>query len=166
MKVLELLDEFESKLEVSSSIPFSGKILIDRNEISNLLKEIQLLLPDEIKHAKWIKDERNKIIDDAKRDADRIVNEAQTKETQILRGAKDQFDHLLDEHKVVELARQKSDMILSKAKADAEEIKKNAFLYSYDIISKAYNNMIDVTELLENNKNELKKYIDGQEKNK
>ncbi|MCK5762484.1 MAG: ATPase [Clostridiales bacterium] len=159
MKVLELLDEFESRLEISSSIPFSGKILIDRNEISNLLKEIQILLPDEIKHAKWIKDERNKIIEDAKRDADRIVGEAQTKESQIIKGAQNQYDHILDEHKVVEMAKQRAEIILSKAKIDAAEIRQNAFQYSMDIIDKAYQNMNEITEMLEKNREELKTYV-------
>lgn len=159
MKVLELLDEFESRLEISSSIPFSGKILVDRTEISNLLKEIQLLLPDEIKHAKWIRDDRNNIIEEAKKDADLIVSEAKAKEAEILKGAQEQFEAKLDQHKIVELARQKAEQLLSQAKKDSEEIRQGAFRYSLEIVEKARQNMADVTRLLDDNVEELRGFV-------
>lgn len=163
MKVLELLDEFESRLEISSSIPFSGKILVDRGEVSNLLKEIQLLLPDEIKHAKWIRDDRNNIIEEAKKDAEMIVSQAQSKEQEILKNAQDQFDDMLDRHKLVEAARQKSEMIMAKARSEAEEIKQNALQYSMDIIEKAFHNMDEITQLLDKNRMELQSFIKSEE---
>jgi vacuolar-type H+-ATPase subunit H len=159
MKVLELLDEFESRLEISSSIPFSGKILVDRSEINNLLKEIQLLLPDEIKHAKWIRDDRNNIIEEAKKDANLIVSEAKAREREMLIGAQEQFDSMLDQHKLVELARQKAEQIILKSKRDSEDIRQGAFRYSLEIIEKAHNNMTEVTQLLEKNRNELRSFI-------
>jgi cell division septum initiation protein DivIVA len=166
MKVLELLDDLENLLEAASTVPFSGKIMVDRNDVSNLIKEIQILLPDEMKHAKWIKDERNKIIEDARRDAQRIVDEAQRKEDEILNGAKNQFDDILDEHKIVELARQKSEKMLFKAQQEASDIRKNAFLYSYDIIEKAHHNMDEILKILQKNKYELEEYINKNEAKK
>lgn len=159
MKVLELLEEFEERLETSSTIPFSGKIVIDREEINNFIKEIQLLLPDEMKHAKWIKDERNKIIEDANRDAKDILEEANAKEQEILSGAKEEYEELLDKHKLVELAKEKAEKIIAKAHVDSGDIRNNAFKYSQDIISKAYQNMVEITKLLEKNKEELDTYI-------
>ncbi len=159
MKVLELLDEFESRLEISSSIPFSGKILIDRSEINNLLKEIQLLLPDEIKHAKWIRDDRNNIIEEAKKDANLIVTEAKAREQEVLIGAQEQFDVMLDQHKLVELARQKAEKIIQKAKRDSEDIRQGAFRYSLEIIDKAYNNMTEVLHLVFESRSEMRSFI-------
>jgi len=163
MKVLELLEEFEEKLEGSSTIPFSGKIVIDREEINNFIKEIQLLLPDEMKHAKWIKDERNQIIDDANIESQNILQKANIKEQEILSGAKEQYEELLDKHKLVELAKEKAGKIIAKAHVDSEDIRNNAFKYSLDIITKAHQNMEDITKLLEKNKEELNNYIKPEE---
>ena len=165
MKVLELLDEFESKLEISSSIPFSGKILIDRGEIFNLLKEIQLLLPDEIKHAKWIRDDRNNIIDEAKREAELIISEAKNKEQEILIDAQQQSNELLDKHKLLVIAKERAENIVGKAKLEAKDIRQNSFEYSLELINKVHNNMDDITQLLEKNRQELNSYLESEDEN-
>ena len=58
MKVLELLDELDEIIEVASSVPVVRKVMVDPNEITEIVKEIRLELPDEIQQAQWIKNER------------------------------------------------------------------------------------------------------------
>ena len=55
MEVLSLLETIEEMLNKSASIPLTKKSLVDRDELIDVVKEIRLKLPDELKQAKWVK---------------------------------------------------------------------------------------------------------------
>ena len=46
-----------------------GKALIDREELLEIIKEIRIQLPDEVKQAQWIKEERQRILVEAQKEA-------------------------------------------------------------------------------------------------
>ena len=79
MKVLELLDELDEIIEVASSVPVVRKVMVDPNEVREIVKEIRLELPDEIQQAQWIKNERQRILDEAKAEYESILTEARQK---------------------------------------------------------------------------------------
>ena len=58
------------------NVPFSAKIIVDKEEMLDLIKEIRLKLPDELKQAKWVKEERQRILAESQKEADGIVKEA------------------------------------------------------------------------------------------
>ena len=76
MKVLELLDEIEEIIDTSSGFPLTGKVLVDADEIREILKEIRIELPDEIQQAQWIKDEKQRILQEAKQEYEAILKDA------------------------------------------------------------------------------------------
>ena len=53
--------------------------IIDKEELLDLIKEIRLKLPDELKQAKWVKEERQKILVDAQKEASQIIKEAENR---------------------------------------------------------------------------------------
>ena len=68
MKVLELLEEIEEIVDTASGFPLTGKIMVDAQELLEIVREIRLELPDEIQQAQWIKNERERIIAEAKKE--------------------------------------------------------------------------------------------------
>ena len=62
MEIFQLLDNLEDLIENSKKVPLSDKSMIDKDEILEVLKEIRLKLPDELKQAKWVKEERERIL--------------------------------------------------------------------------------------------------------
>lgn len=100
MKVLELLDELDEIIEISSMLPVVKKIMVNPDEIREIVKEIRIELPDEIQQAQWIKNERSRILEEAKADCESMLKEAHLKAESL-----------------VEI-----DEITVKAKARAEEI--------------------------------------------
>ena len=84
MKVLELLDELDEIIDVAGSVPLVRKVMVDPNEITEIVKEIRLELPDEIQQAQWIKNERDRILDEAKAEYERIITEAQEKAEKLV----------------------------------------------------------------------------------
>ena len=73
MEIFTLLETLEDIMERSRSIPFTEKGIVDKEEVLEIIKEIRLKLPDELKQAKWVKEERGRILEEAQREADGIV---------------------------------------------------------------------------------------------
>jgi len=68
MKVLELLEELEDIVDAATNVPLTSKIMLEAEDIFNIVREIRLALPDDVQQAKWIRDERDRILADAKAD--------------------------------------------------------------------------------------------------
>ena len=81
MEIFTLLETLEEILENSKTIPVFNKSLINKEEMLEIIKEIRLKLPDELKQAKWVKEERQRILLEAQKEADGIVKEAENGRT-------------------------------------------------------------------------------------
>ena len=66
----ELLASIDEALEQAKAVPFSDKVMVERNEILEITKEIRLRLPTEIEQSKWVLEEKNRILADAQKEAD------------------------------------------------------------------------------------------------
>ena len=62
MEIFTLLETLEEILENSRNVPFSNKGIVDKEEMLDLIKEIRIKMPDELKQAKWVKEERERMI--------------------------------------------------------------------------------------------------------
>ena len=76
----DLLDELYDILDKGWVMPLSGgKVFVDGEDIKQLLEEIRDVIPDEIRQAKAIVDERDQIISQAQHEADTIIRVADEK---------------------------------------------------------------------------------------
>ena len=102
MEIFTLLETLEDLLERGRNVPFSAKIIVDKEEMLDLIKEIRLKLPDELKQAKWVKEERQRILAESQKEADGIVKEAENRiiamidEHEITRKAYEKINGLYD----------------------------------------------------------------------
>ena len=79
MDTIELIDKLEEVIGKSRKIPFSSNFIINENEIYEILDELRNVLPEEFKQARWIVKERENMLEEAKRQAGRILGEAEEK---------------------------------------------------------------------------------------
>jgi len=70
---LELISELEDLIDKGVSVPFTGRCLLDKEELLELIQEIKFNLPTDLEQAKWIKSERQNIINDATKEAEDII---------------------------------------------------------------------------------------------
>ena len=119
MKVLELLDELDEIIELASSVPVVRKVMVDPNEVTEIVKEIRLELPDEIQQAQWIKNERTRILDEAKAEYDNIIKEAQEKAAA-----------LVEQDEITVRAKERADEILRVAKENCSVMKMSILDYT------------------------------------
>ncbi len=118
MKVLELLEEIEEIVDTAAGFPLTGKIMVDAEEILEIVKEIRVELPDEIQQAKWIKDERQRILDEAKKEYESVLLDAQK-----------QAEALIENDDITVKAKQRADEIMRVVEENCKQMKLGTFDY-------------------------------------
>lgn len=145
MEILSILETLEDVIEKSISLPFMGRSLLDKEEILEIIKEIRLKLPDDIKQAKWIKEERQRILLDAQKESSNIVKEAENK-----------IASLVDEHEITQKAYEQAEEIISNAQKGAREIRLGTREYADGILNKVEEILSDALDVIKVNRQELK----------
>ncbi len=145
MEIFTLLETLEEMLEGSKSIPFSNKGIVDKEEMLEIIKEIRLKLPEELKQAKWVKEERQRILVEAQKEADGIVKEA---ENRII--------SMIDEHEITRKAYEQKAEIIETANEMSREISKGTKDYADNILQNIETALQSALETIQNNRKELK----------
>lgn len=118
MEILKMIDLLEDKVEQSKSIPLLNRALIDKEEILAAIEEIRLNIPEDMKQARLIREERKRIIAEAQAEADEIVNNAKIK-----------TEKMIDEHEITKKAYEQANQIVSAAQKNARELRMGARQY-------------------------------------
>ena len=145
MEIFTLLETLEDMLEKSRNVPFSGKCVVDKEEILDIIKEIRLKLPEELKQAKWVKEERQRILVEAQNEADEIIKEA---ENRII--------SMIDEHEITRKAYEKKVEIIETANEMSREITKGTKDYADKVLSNVETALEDALKVIKDNREELK----------
>lgn len=143
MEVLNSIEKAEDLIEKGWNI--FGASMVNKNEILDLLKEIRVKLPDEVKQAKWIKEERQRILLEAQKEAEMIVKEAENR-----------IVSMVDENEITRKAYEQANETIINAQKTSREIKQNALEYADDVIAKVEENLKDTYLMLHKNREELK----------
>ncbi len=145
MEIFTLLETLEDIMEKSRNVPFSSKCIVDKEEFLEIIKEIRLKLPDEIKQAKWIKEERQRILVEAQNEANDIIKEA---ENRII--------SMIDEHEITRKAYEKKVEIIETANEMSREIKSGTEEYADGVLAGIEVALEDALKVIQNNRKELK----------
>jgi vacuolar-type H+-ATPase subunit H len=78
VNVIELLEYVQDLVENSPKVPMSGKVMIDKREIIEVLEQIINYMPDQFKKAEWVMNERERILNEAKKEYDSVRKETIT----------------------------------------------------------------------------------------
>ena len=144
MEVLQIIDELDDLVEKSFSL--FGHSVVNKEAILALADEIRLKLPEELKQARWVKEERSRIINEAQAEADKIVKDAQ-----------DRVIALIDEHEITKSAKEKAEAILAEARRQESEMQRNAVLYADSIMEKIDKTTTIVLDEIRDARRQLKK---------
>ena len=84
MDVLVLIDKLDDLVHNAKAVPLTDQVRIDREEIYDILDQMRATIPEEIKQARWIVKERQEMLAEAKREAERIVREAREQQARLI----------------------------------------------------------------------------------
>ncbi|MBR0373756.1 MAG: hypothetical protein IJH91_04445 [Mogibacterium sp.] len=118
IRVLALLDELEELLENASKVPFSDKAIVASDDIMSIIDDIRTSLPKDIQQAKWVKDEQ-----------ERILNEAKSEYDKVIIAAKKQAEYLVENDVIKKEAEKRAQALLSEAENHSRYMKLRAYEY-------------------------------------
>jgi cell division septum initiation protein DivIVA len=97
MQVLEQL------VREAKSMPLSSSVLVNRDEVLEMLAQMQEDLPEEIKQARWIVKDREELLGKAREEGDRIIEQARdeqlrmARKEEVARAAEEEAERILAE---------------------------------------------------------------------
>ncbi|MBE6047465.1 MAG: ATPase [Clostridium sp.] len=124
VNVVELLEYLQDLIENSPKVPMSGKTMIDRKEILEVIDKIINYLPDQFKKAQWVMNERERILGEAKKEYDSVKKETI-----------EMMKQNVENHDIVKEANIRAQEIIAAAKRDAKAIRLGSRDYSDEILT-------------------------------
>ena len=124
MDVLVLIDKLDDLVHNAKTVPMTGTVRVDQEEIYDILDQMRATIPEEIKQARWIVKERQEMLAEAKREAERIVKEARERQR-----------NLIGEQEVTKQAERAAEDIIEDARGREREIRLGAEDYADDILN-------------------------------
>lgn len=145
MEILSILEALEDLVEKAMAIPFTGRCMANRDEILDIIQDIRLKLPDDLKQAKWVIEERTRILAEAQQEADNII-----------KGSDSRIAAMVDEHEICRKAYEQAEVIITNSKKNAREIRLGTREYADNILNKVEEILEDTLDVIKINRNELK----------
>jgi len=121
--IIFLVERLESLIANGKKLPLTNNVVLDQNAALGLIDELRVAVPEEVRAAKRINSEGERIIDKAQEEAERIIARAQ-----------EQAAFLIDERGLTQAAEEESRRILDQAEVDADEIRRGADEYAVSVL--------------------------------
>ncbi len=145
MDLLSALNELEELIESSGKVPLTRKVMVNEDLILDLLDRIRTTIPEEIRQAKWIIQEREKVMNDSQKEAMRIMESAQK-----------QVDKQAEDSEVARKAKVFADEIIAKAEQVAQEMRAGAQSYADEILGALQDRLGKIDSQVEQDRSELR----------
>ena len=147
MEVLNLLELLEDIIEEGSKLPFGNKVMIDKSKALEILRDVRISLPDEVKQAEWINTERQRIIDDAKEEADKMIKDTE-----------DYIKQKVADSEITKKAQENAKEIIEKAENKAKDLKDGSREYAIEVLKKLDTDLGKLNSRLQKNMQELREF--------
>ncbi len=113
MDVQERLDELTVLVEDAKSMPLSASCIVNRTQVLDLIEEIRQLLPESVHRADELLADREAVVQDGRREADRILERART-----------EADRMVSEHEVYLAAVAEADALREETLEDTARMRR------------------------------------------
>lgn len=139
-RIEQLIDEIEEFIDTCKYQALSNsKIIVNKEEIDELLRELRMKTPDEIKRYQKIISNKEAILNDAREKAEALINEATIHTNELINEHEIMQQAYAQANEVVSLATKQAQEILDSAMLEANSVKASAIQYTDDILGNLEN---------------------------
>ena len=124
MDILHLVDRLEELFNDSRSIPFTHSVVVDEDRMLDIIDQMRVSIPDEIKKAQQLLAQR-----------DRLLAQAQEEANRTLSLAREKSEQLIDRDPIVQAAQARADQIIEQARVEGESTRRDADQYVLDTLT-------------------------------
>lgn len=125
MDILHLVDRLEELFDESRPIPFTHSVLIDEDKILDLIDQMRVSIPEEIKKSQQLLAQ-----------SDRIIAKAKEESTNILSLTKEKSEELVQKDLIVLAAQARAEQIIAQARSEADNIRRDADEYALESLTR------------------------------
>ena len=138
MSIYKLIDRLGLVVEQSPSIPWSSYKLVNIEKFYDQLELVMSKLPQEIKEATSILNQKEEIINQSKLKAEKVLKEATRQSEELLEGTQYKVDKMVKDSEILKKIEQEAEKIKRSILQEAEEIRMRALKESEEMRKKAY----------------------------
>jgi cell division septum initiation protein DivIVA len=131
MDILHLVDRLEEVFNSGTAIPLSHKLMVDEDRVLEIIDQMRVSIPEEVKKAQQVLAQR-----------DRILAQAQEEAARTVQLAKEKGDSLVSRESLVASAQAKAEQMLQVARADAEQTRAEADDYTLDVLTQLESELV------------------------
>jgi F0F1-type ATP synthase membrane subunit b/b' len=110
-----LLLQLKELVETGRSMPMSASVMVNREEVLEILEEALAILPQELRHARWLLKERDEFLSQARREADDIIEAGRVR-----------AERMVERTEVVREARRVAQTVMDEAESSARQLRHEA----------------------------------------
>ena len=125
MDILHLVDRLEEVFNSGTAIPLGHKLMVDEDRVLEIIDQMRVSIPEEVKKAQQVLAQR-----------DRIMAQAQEEAARTVQLAKEKGEQLVSRENLVASAQSKADQLMDAARADAEQVRAEADDYTLEVLTK------------------------------
>ncbi len=104
-------------------LPLTNNVVLDQATVLELVDQLRVAVPDEVRQARRITEESGRITERARDEGDAIIARAQERAAQML-----------DERELVRAAQERAGELLAQAQAEAAEVRRGADEYAAGVL--------------------------------
>ena len=121
--IIFLVTRLQTLIANGKKLPMTNNVVIDKDAAFDLIDELRAAIPEEIRAAKRINSEGERIMEKAQEEAERIVASAQ-----------EQAAFLIEERGLTAAAEEASGRIIGQAQAESAEVRRGADEYAASVL--------------------------------
>jgi F0F1-type ATP synthase membrane subunit b/b' len=130
MDILQLIDRLEELFNEGKAIPFTRNVAVDEDRMLDIIDQMRIAIPEEVKKAQQLLSQR-----------DRIMAQAQEEANRTIELAREKADGLVNKDGVVQEAQRRADQIIVQARSDAEATRHDADDYVLEALGRLQDEM-------------------------
>ena len=124
MDILHLVDRLEELFNEARAIPFTHNVVLDEDRVLEIIDQMRITIPDEVKKAQQLLSQRDRILAQAQEEANRTVGLA-----------RDKAEQMAEKDSVSQMAQSRGEQIVAQARVDAQKIRDDADDYVVDSLA-------------------------------
>ena len=135
-RIEQIIEEIEEYVESCKYQPLSTtKIVVNKEELEELLRELRMKTPDEIKRYQKIISNKDAILADAQAKADAVIAETKTQVHDMVKESEVMQQAYAQANEIVNSANQQAQAIIDSATADANNLRLSAISYTDEMMA-------------------------------
>ena len=137
MDIQFLVERLEALVVNARKVPMTNQIILEQASVLDLIDQMRVAIPEEVKQARRIVQE-----------SDRVLQKAREESEQIIGAAQEQAAILLQDQSILRQAEQRSEDLEQQSQAKADETMRGADQYASDVLIRLESDLVKTLSIV------------------